>query len=78
MAKQMAQQHQVLESNSNNIQKVVRLKEKENRAQNLIFHNIEESTSRDVEERKREDEDQFKDIMKQLFGEDKDFKIEKS
>ena len=41
MTRQMAQQSQVLENNSNNLQKVVRQKEKENRAQNLVFHNIE-------------------------------------
>ena len=38
----MAQQSQVLEDNSSSIQKVVRQKEKENIAQNLIFHNIED------------------------------------
>ena len=77
MVKQMTQQQQALESNTNNIQKVVSYKEKENRAQNLIFHNIEESKSTNVEERKEHDEKEFKEMMKKLMGENRDFKTEK-
>ncbi|XP_043214693.1 uncharacterized protein LOC122378054 [Amphibalanus amphitrite] len=77
VVRQMAQQSQVLESNTTNIEKVVRLKEKENRAQNLIFHNIDESKPANVEERKDHDEQQFKEMMKKLMGENRSFKTEK-
>ena len=76
MTKQMAQQSQVLENNTSNIQKVVRLQEKENRAQNIILHNIEESTANSAEERKKHDEEQFKNIVKELFDGRKEFKTE--
>ena len=57
--------------------KQVAQKEKENRAQNIIFHNIEESMSNIADERKMHDEEQFKNMMKKLMGDDRELKTER-
>ena len=62
------QDSEVIKQSAEEIRKLVQIKEKEKRQNNIIIHNIQESNSRDPAERKKYDETGFCNMMYELLG----------
>ena len=66
----MPQVSEEIKQSADQLQKIFQSKDKENREQNVIVHNIPESASPNVEERKQYDLDSFFNIAYALMGDE--------
>lgn len=69
VVKRIGEQQQTIESSSQMMRKAAQSKDMENRAVNIIIHNVEESTEESGETRKKHDHEKFKEIADSLGGE---------
>ena len=66
VVEKMKEQQEVIKNSSKDIKRVMESREKEDRASNILIHNIPESESEDYEKRKEEDVQKFMEIAEAL------------
>ena len=70
VVEKMKEQQEVIKNSSKDIKRVMESREKEDRASNILIHNIPESESEDYEKRKEEDIQKFMEIAEALGATD--------